>query len=110
MEKRIGRIQSISFGFGGYQDAQLGISVTLGSNKECWGTGDFRGFWNTERDIRCSWTEDDRLKYLGEVCMWAGGILNDAKVDTLEKLVGIPVEVTFEDMRLKEWRVLTEAI
>lgn len=32
MEKRIGKIQKIKFGFGGYQDAQFGVSVTLSSD------------------------------------------------------------------------------
>ena len=31
-EKRIGKIKNISFGMGGYDDAMLGISITLGSD------------------------------------------------------------------------------
>jgi len=30
--KKIGKIQSINFGFGGYQDAMLGLSVLLGND------------------------------------------------------------------------------
>ena len=37
-------------------------------------------------------------------------LLNDAKVDSVDKLKGIPVEVTLEDNTLKEWRVLTEVL
>ena len=110
METRIGKIQEIKFGAGGYQDAQIGVSITLGSNKECWGVGDFKGHWSGERDKYCKWSDEDRTKALGEMVLWIGKILSDAKVSSLDDLVGIPVSVTFEDMRLKEWRVLTEAI
>jgi len=34
----------------------------------------------------------------------------DAKVNSIDKLKGIPVEVTFEDNMLKEWRILTEVL
>jgi len=37
-------------------------------------------------------------------------LLNDAKVDSVDKLKGIPVEVTLEDNTLKEWRVLIEVL
>ena len=32
MEKRLGKIESVSFGLGGYQGAMLGIHVTLGAS------------------------------------------------------------------------------
>ena len=35
MEKKLGKIQSVRFGHGGYQDACIGISVTLGDGS--WG-------------------------------------------------------------------------
>jgi len=37
-------------------------------------------------------------------------LLKEAKVDNVDKLKGIPVEVTFDGMMLKEWRVLTEVL
>jgi hypothetical protein len=37
-------------------------------------------------------------------------LLKDAKVDAVQKLQGIPVEVTFDGNLLKEWRILTEVL
>lgn len=106
----IGKIRKVKFGFGGYQDAQFGVSFDIGSDKLGWGVGDFRGYWATEHDKRCKWSEQDRLASLGETCMWLSKILNDAKVSDISKLIGIPVEVTFDGNTLKSWRVLTEVI
>jgi hypothetical protein len=109
-EKRIGKIQAISFGKGGYQDAMIGISVSLGSDKECWGVWDFRGEWAIKRSDHCMWTENDRITRLGEMCMWANGLLETAKVQSIADLKGKPVEVTFDGNLLKSWRLLEEAL
>jgi hypothetical protein len=37
-------------------------------------------------------------------------LLNEAKVSSVDKLKGIPVEVTFDGNMLKEWRILTEVL
>jgi hypothetical protein len=52
--KSIGKIQSATFGMGGYQDAMIGVSWTLGSDKECWGVGDFWGAWATRKVLRAA--------------------------------------------------------
>lgn len=36
--------------------------------------------------------------------------MSKAEVDCVTKLKNIPVECTFEDMRLKSWRVLEEVL
>lgn len=109
-EKRIGKIQSITVGYGGYQDAMVGISVTLGSDKEGWGCCDFKGMWAMERSKHCKWTEEDRLSQLGEAMMFLAGLLDKSKKRDANRLVGVPVEVTFEDRCLKSWRILEEVI
>ena len=38
MEKRLGKIEEVHFGLGGYQGAMLGLHVTLGDGG--WGVGD----------------------------------------------------------------------
>jgi hypothetical protein len=111
MEKRLGKIESVKFGLGGYQDSQLGLSVTLGNGG--WGVGDFNGNWDAERikwSEHCKWTEEDRDKGYSETMRYLSKLLNAAKVDSVDKLKGIPVEVTLEDNTLKEWRVLTEVL
>ena len=108
MRKEIGKIQRISVGLGGYQDAQIGVSVTLGG--EGWGVGDFRGAWAIERSDYCKWTEKDRRNELGDTMMWLLGLLQDAKKSTVDELNNVPVEVTFDGNILKSWRILTEVI
>ena len=109
-EKKIGKIKKVSFGLGGYQDAQIGVSFSLGSDKESWGVCDFWGQWATECTDSCKWTEADRETELGKTCMKILKLLEQAKVYDLQQLQGVPVEVEFEDTRLKSWRILEEVI
>jgi hypothetical protein len=111
MEKILGKIESVKFGLGGYQDSQLGLSVILGNGS--WGVGDFKGNWDAERikwSEHCKWTEEDRTIGYSETMRYLSKLLKDAKVDSVDKLKGIPVEVTLDDNTLKEWRVLTEVL
>lgn len=110
MTKRIGKIQSVAFGMGGYDDAMLGLTVTLGSDKDSWGVGDFKGTWACEPGKYTKWTLQDQTEHWGTMVRWIGELLAAAKVSTVSDLKGIPVEVTFDDNLLKSWRILTEAI
>lgn len=111
-EKRLGKIKSISFGLGGYQDAMLGLSVDLGSDKECWGCGDFKGYWgpDVKVDKYTRWKEKDRRSGYADTVQFVGKLLQDAQKSTIDQLVNVPVEVTFEGNSLKSWRILTEVI
>lgn len=104
----LGRITKISFGFGGYQDVQLGLSITLGGKS--WGVGDFKGAWGTDRSEHAKWSEEDRLRQLGEACMFLRDLLQKANKRTVDELVGVPVEVTFRGNTLDSWRVLDEVL
>lgn len=75
-----------------------------------WGCGKFDGQWGIERSDGAKWTEDDRIRTLGEMCMRLKNILEKAKVQHVDQIVGIPVEVSFDGMTLKEWRVLEEVL
>jgi hypothetical protein len=111
MEKKLGKIESVRFGLGGYQDSQLGLSVTLSASG--WGVGDFKGNWDAERvkwTKHCNWTEEDRDKGYSETMRFLSKLLKESKVDSVDKLKGVPVEVTFDGNMLKEWRVLTEVL
>ena len=109
-ETKIGKISHVRYGLGGYQDAMLGISFTLSS--EGWGVGDFWGAWSSmiEHTEYCKWTEESRIKSHGDTAMRISKLLLEAKVTSVDKLKGVPVEVTFEGNQLKSWRVLTEAL
>jgi hypothetical protein len=111
MEKKLGKIESVRFGLGGYQESQLGLSITLGNGS--WGVGDFKGGWDAERikwSKHCKWSEEDRDKGYSETMRFLSKLLKEAKVDTVDKLKNIPVEVTFDGNMLKEWRILTEVL
>jgi hypothetical protein len=106
----IGKIKSVKFGAGGYDDAMLGVSFTLGSDKTSWGVGDFFGTWASPPSEHAKWTVRDQTKTWGEMVRRIGQLLIDANVSDISKLVGKPVEVTFENGTLKSWRILTEVI
>lgn len=111
MEKRLGKIESVRFGLGGYQDAQLGLSVTLSASG--WGVSDFKGNWDAEtieRSEYTQWTEEDRDKGYSETMRFVSKLLKEAKVSSVDKLKGVPVEVSFDGNILKGWRILTEVL
>ena len=108
MEKRLGKIKHCQFGEGGYQDACVGVSFTLGGDG--WGVGDFWGDWSIDRSDYANWSEEDRIRHLGEMVMRLNALLKSAKKRWVSELVGVPVEVEFDGMALKSWRVLTEVL
>lgn len=111
METKLGKIERVEFGIGGYQDAMLGIHVTLSGGG--WGVGATKSAWDA-RTIECSphakWTEADRSKQYDEIMRYVSNLLADAKVGTVADLKGIPIEATFDGMTLNSWRILTEVI
>lgn len=107
MDKQLGKIQHISYGFGGYQDAQFGLSVTLGGDG--WGVSDFHGAWATH-SANCKWSVEDQRSSFADTAEFIRGLLKDANVMSIDKLKGIPVEVSFERMTLKSWRILKEVL
>ena len=68
------------------------------------------GAWAIKRSDYCKWTEEDRVRQLGEMVMRLNALLQDAKVTHVGELVGVPVEVTFDGMTLQSWRVLKEVL
>lgn len=108
MRKELGKIQSAVFGYGGYQDAMIGVSFILSG--EGWGVTDFWGDWAVKRSDGAKWSEDDRIKLLGAMVMRLNTLLSQAKVTEVNELIGIPVEVTFENNTLQSWRVLKEVL
>lgn len=113
MEKRIGKIQAVRFGIGGYQDAMIGITVTLGSDKDSWKVGSGKWAWDANI-IDCSkysqWTEEDRSEQYDQIMRYVSDLLAAAKVKDVYELKGVPVEATFDGDELKEWRILEEVL
>jgi len=110
METRLGRISHIEFGFGGYQDAQIGLSITISGDG--WGVADFRGDWGqgTKVGPHTKWTDAERDQRYADTVKYINGLLVDAKVRSVSDLRGKPVEVTLESNTLKSWRILTEVL
>ena len=109
MNTELGKITTCYFGRGGYQDCMIGL--TLQFSGKSWGVGDFIGAW----DWTFSKDKDDAYKaFLNEqyakTTQRISELLSQAKVDRIEKLLGKPVEVTFENMVMKSWRILEEVI
>jgi hypothetical protein len=111
MEKKLGKIESVSFGLDGYQGAMLGLHVTLGNGS--WGVGDSKANWDAEQikwSEHTQWTELERDSWYAEIMRYVSKLLKEAKVDSVDKLKGKPVEVTFDGNQLKSWRILTEVL
>jgi hypothetical protein len=111
-EKRLGKITSVRFGRGGYQDAMMGLTLSFGG--EGWGVfttlGDVWDPATTKWTEMCRWTEVDRDRHLAVMCREISKLLKDAKVDDVAKLKDRPVECTFDGSMLKDFRILTEVL
>lgn len=106
--KELGRIQKITYGFGGYQDAQFGLSVTLGGAG--WGVADFHGGWAIKPSDHADWTVGDQDKWFAETARHILRLLKEAKATDVSGLLGKPIEATFDGNLLKSWRILTEVL
>jgi hypothetical protein len=111
MKKELGKIDTVSFGLGGYQDCMLGIHFSFSFNGA--GVCESKSAWDFNRiecTERCKWTEEDRSKEYSEVMRFISDLLKDSKKKSVRELVGVPVECTFNGGILKSWRVLTEVL
>lgn len=110
-KKELGKITDVKFGLGGYQEVMLGIHFTFDGD---WGgVIDSRATWDAESikwNERFKWTEKDRSKQYDEIMRYISKLLNEAKVSNIGELKGIPVEISFENRTIKEWRILTEVL
>ena len=105
---KLGKINNIRFGFGGYDDAMFGVSFEL--DGAGWGVNDFWGQWTSDPSPHAQWTKEDRMKDRSEMIDRLIELFNKAKVNNIDKLVGKPIEITFKDNWLKSWRILEEVL
>lgn len=108
LKAELGKIRSVRFGYGGYQDAMFGVSFDLGGKS--WGVGDFWGTWADDPDKGCKWTKEDQSKIFAETTRKLRNLMQKADKQEITKLVGVPVEVVFDGQKLKSWRVLEEVV
>ena len=106
-----GKIGSVQFGIGGYQNGFMGLHIGLlyGS----FGITDYIcGGWSTEfeRSVHTKWTETDRDKANADMLRIVNQIMLDAKVRNVADLVGKPVEVIIWENAMISWLILTEVL
>ena len=90
VRKELGKIQSVRFGMGGYQDAMIGIQFDLGG--QGWGVSDFWGYW-AEYSSNCKWSLSEQRDYLGDIVLKINKLFKEANKTDINKLVGVPVEI-----------------
>ena len=111
MEKRLAKIESVYFGHGGYQDVMIGLHFNFSGHG--WGVGFSEDAWDSEMvkwSESCKWTEENRNRQYADMMRKISLYLKQAKVSSIDKLKGIPVEIIFENSTMKEWRILTEVL
>jgi hypothetical protein len=111
MTTEIGKIESVKFGIGGYQDVMIGLHVTLSGKG--WGVNDSKAAWDftkVQRSLHTQWTEENRSQNYADIIRYVSKLLDDAKVSSLAELEGKPVEATFNNNTLFSWRILTEVL
>jgi hypothetical protein len=105
--KELGKITSLRVGIGGYQDAMFGVWLQLGGRS--WGVADGRGTWATRSDgAKFSMTE--WRSEFADTMLWLADLCTSAGVQDAQALVGKPVEITFDGMKLDSWRILDEVL
>jgi hypothetical protein len=111
MNKMLGKISKVSFGLGGYQDAMIGIHFSFSSTGM--GVSTTKSYWDANLikvNEYTKWTEEKRKKEYAAIMYYISDLLKKAKVQDVMQLTNIPVELTFEDNTLKDWRILTEVL
>lgn len=105
-DKWLGKIARAEFGFGGYDDAMVGLSLTFSGE---YGTTDFFGTW-AARPASAEWTVESQRGHFADAVIKLRDTLGAAKCKHVAQLVGTPVEVTCERGRMVSWRVLEEVL
>jgi hypothetical protein len=111
LTKHLGKIESINFGLGGYQESMLGLHVCF--SFEGSGICTSNSFWDyttIEHSVHAKWTEQSRMDKYAETACLISKLLNQAKVRHISELKGKPVEITIDDMTLHDWRILEEVL
>lgn len=105
--KELGKITFAEFGT--IRDYPFLIGLQLGFRMGGSGVMD-GGKYTVNISPECKWKDLNReetiTKYIEEV----NRILKDAKVNYVSELLNKPVEVTIEDDRFKDFRILTEVL
>jgi hypothetical protein len=102
MHMELGKIQKATFGHGGYQDVMVTFRLQIGGKG--WGScKEFIGGWGhvskeelAKPDSNYKWTHEERIKGIGEAAWEVWELMKKAKVDSFDKLEGVPIRAYFE--------------
>jgi hypothetical protein len=110
MKKILGKIEQVEFGKIWDRENLFGLIL-------CLKTSDSSGVVYTNvvnmqktriKDMP-NWNEKRAIN-LVEMNEFIYKLLNDAKVSTIDQLVNVPIEITFKNNLLKDFRILTEVL
>lgn len=105
------KITTATFGNGGYQDAQFGLYLDFQSKGSGVSTMICGGWRHSIKvDSHTKWTDTDRAEGMAKMCETISEILDAAKVQTVDKLNGTPVEIITESNKIKSFRILEEVL
>jgi hypothetical protein len=105
--KYLGKIESVKFGNGGYDNAMFGFSFDL-SFGGC-GIFDFWGTWSKHHEY-CKWTIEEQNEHFLRIFLRVKSLMEDAGVDDFKDLERTPIEVEVDDGTLVSWRILKEVL
>jgi len=111
LTKHLGKISSITFGLGGYQESMLGLHICF--DFDCSGICTTKSTWDWEtvkHTENCKWTEQSRLDKYAEIMCYISTLLKDAKVRDISQLKNIPVEVRLDGNSFYDFRILKEVL
>lgn len=107
-DKVLAKIDSAEFGQVNGHEFLIGLQLTFTGN---WG-GIGCGSKYTVNLNKKAWekTEENLGDYLIKQLEFIDSILKDAKVNTISKLKGKPVEITMKNRTFQDFRILTEVL
>lgn len=102
MHTELGKIKKATFGYGGYQGVMVTFRLDIGGKG--WGSAkEYVGGWGhvSKEDLAkpgstYEWTHEQRIKGIGEAAWEVFQLMKKAKVDSLDKLEGIPIRAKFD--------------
>lgn len=106
-EKCLGKIDFAEFGT--IRDYPFLIGLQLGFTMNGCGIMD-GGKHTVNISPNCKWGERSRADTIVESVEFVNRILKDAKVNYVSELLNKPVEITIENNRFKDFRILTEVL
>jgi hypothetical protein len=109
MEKILGKIENVKFGIIDDYPFLMGVifsfNLTGGTGVGCGGK------YTVNTGINCKWAyPEERNEAIARRWDFIYNLLKDAKVDSVERLKGMPVEVSIDGNCFQDFRILTEVL